>query len=999
MPRLSKTASAAKNAFAVLLYVGLISRSSPSVAAAATRTFRVGEQGYDGGADAAISDQNKGYTGGNGLTGRGETLGCYRIDGPEGYQTRVLLRFGKLSLPAGARVTAASLTLTFDNWSTGFTVRGRYLKVSWDPASKRLGWLHRDDQGRWATPGTGAVGKDLLDGPGFEISSFSGKGEERFTVDLSPGVVAAWVKDPAAAQRGVLLVNEAEGKVTRIYSFREKEPGRRPLLSITYEGPGEVAQVPASAASASSASLGSSAASGSLAPLATTSSHPRLLFSRDNLPQLAARAKNSGSFARLRARCDAYLGGTVEWPDGNRYPGGGSIGEGYQGSDYFEALLNDGLCYQMARFLAPDRAVAYGKKGAEILAKMSESPGTGAPHSVDPLRDSGFGIRFYGVGLALGYDWLYDALAPALRARLVVALSRWISAYEQKGFGRDHPQGNYFAGYYAAKALAALATSGDTPSGEAQWQDFLTRVHRGRVQPYYAAHLRGGGWPEGWNYGPLAMMNMALPALAAKTARGIDLVHDAGHPFLFPVEQGPHLIHFTWPDRRTLDDRHIQFGGENPSRAQPDLFAEQAGILSFFDDPTAPVFHRFARAVRKVLGDAPTPWVEALFWDDGAREADFATLPRSYLAPGIGAAALRSSWDTDAVWGTFAAGTYVNNPDSGEQYYDQGSLVIVRGGRQLLVNAVGALSRHTPGTEDGARYDDLVYNDLYNKGNRTLFNIFYVNRPAPPMPYGQAAIGPEDAHTRMSRFEDGGDYVVLRGEDLQDMYRGKRRAVTSWTRDVIYLRPQIFIVSDRTSIGDGEADQWMAFHLPRNVVSLPPPCLGGQRFDVGKGADFAGGVTTLLPQGQGVSKVDLFGRGKVFRMEIRPRSPGKDQRWLTIFDAARTRGEVAPAIRLSVRDGNVEAGAVVGTLLSRPEGNQVVLLPEGEVEKGEVRYRVPTRATAHLLSDVAPDTFYTVRLSPRREEQIVSVSSGGSLRSSHAGVLRFHSTPAGEVSP
>ena len=48
----------------------------------------------------------------------------------------------------------------------------------------------------------------------------------------------------------------------------------------------------------------------------------------------------------------------------------GSIGEGYQGSDYFEALLNLGLCYQISRTLDPTHAPLYAAKGADVLAKM-----------------------------------------------------------------------------------------------------------------------------------------------------------------------------------------------------------------------------------------------------------------------------------------------------------------------------------------------------------------------------------------------------------------------------------------------------------------------------------------------------------------------------------------------------------------------------------------------------------------------------------------------------
>ena len=117
----------------------------------------------------------------------------------------------------------------------------------------------------------------------------------------------------------------------------------------------------------------------------------------------------------------------------------------------------------MARHGDAARARGYGKKGAELLYKLSEPAG---PHAANPLRNSGYPIRFFAVSMALGYDWFHEALDQGLKARLSAALLRWLSAYEQKGFGHEHPQGNYFAGYYppqgvlGAGAVAAQRADG-----------------------------------------------------------------------------------------------------------------------------------------------------------------------------------------------------------------------------------------------------------------------------------------------------------------------------------------------------------------------------------------------------------------------------------------------------------------------------------------------------------------------------------------------------------
>ena len=393
------------------------------------------------------------------------------------------------------------------------------------------------------------------------------------------------------------------------------------------------------------------------------SRQPKIFLTPTVLTALQARAAvNSPEWVALKSQCDLWLTGHVEWADGDHYPGIGNIGEGYQGDDYYHAVVNLGLCYQVAKTIDPTHAPLYAAKGIDVLLKMSVPQGT--LHAVNPLRDSGYGIRFYGVGMAIGYDWFYDALTPDQRTTIVTALNVWVDAFAKSGFGHDHPQGNYFAGYYAASGLAALATEDDT-----RWQDWLTRIHNGFVQPYYEKYLKGGGWPEGWNYGRLASLNMSWPTLAAKSAKSLDLI-GGSTPFTFPVSQGLHLIHFTWPSRLSLDDRGRLYPGDNPSALLPLLITPQAGLMSSLQAQTAPQFHRYAREVRELQTGKADLWQEFLFWDETAFEQDYRSQPLSYLARGMNMVAARSSWATDAVWSSFTASPYINYSGSGEEFYD-----------------------------------------------------------------------------------------------------------------------------------------------------------------------------------------------------------------------------------------------------------------------------------------------------------------------------------------
>src|SRR5689334_23499887 len=118
-----------------------------SLHADTTVTFQNGNSGYAGAQDVSINTQYAQYNSGNGTLWRGTPeLGCYTTMGSDSYAVRYLLKFGNLSIPAGSRVVSATLAISLDYWNNGpGSITGFYLKNSWDGASSRIGWLHRDD--------------------------------------------------------------------------------------------------------------------------------------------------------------------------------------------------------------------------------------------------------------------------------------------------------------------------------------------------------------------------------------------------------------------------------------------------------------------------------------------------------------------------------------------------------------------------------------------------------------------------------------------------------------------------------------------------------------------------------------------------------------------------------------------------------------------------------------------------------------------------------------
>jgi hypothetical protein len=746
--------------------------------------------------------------------------------------------------------------------------------------------------------------------------------------------------------------------------------------------------------------------------------HPRLILDSATLTTLRQRAlSNTAQWQVLKASCDSLIGGTVNYPTGAPYPDSPNLGEGYEGSSYLPALLDEAMCYQVLKTNNPSAAAPYGAKAVDILMKMSTPFSTASTNQgEDPCTDDGYVMRNYGVGFGLGYDWTYELLTAAQLAQVYTTANAWITSFELPGgcsyFEYVHPQSNYYAGYFHAKAVIALATYDENPSGPALWSDWLNNQFALKVQPYYAKHLAGGGWPEGFaNYGPPAILNMSLPAREVKTATGQDLVHGAA-PYSYPLDSANYAMHFTWPSLAYFDDRdtnHSNTTAQPPGTTPISMFQQILGEIAYWGSNQVSVMNQYRLAVGTATTnyDQGDPWMVFLEVTPNAPVTPLNTLPLSYLATGMSAVAARSDWTPNASWMSFRAGPYVNNPNQGEEYFDQGSLALVRGGTPLLVNATGWVV-HNP---NGTPAENDVYSDNYGDfnpnngaiGNRRPYNIFYVrhlNGTALAEPFGQAANTTESngVRTQVTAFEDTTDHVYVLARFLNDMYKpfAAGPAVAGWARQIVFLRPNRFVVYDRTAIGNPSYDQFMAWHFPANPVKTT--AAGSNRFDVTYNGQYAGAMTTVLPVSANAAALTLYPDltpVKFWEVRVRPPNTSTSQQWLTVFDLSPSAGQVAASSPVTVA-----AGGIVGVQLAAGDGNNVVVSSIGAAGTpiaGSFSYRVNFVAARHIITDLAPSTGYTVALSTSGSVETVSVSLGGTTVTSAKGVLDFSVNTSGAL--
>jgi hypothetical protein len=723
-----------------------------------------------------------------------------------------------------------------------------------------------------------------------------------------------------------------------------------------------------STAKGANASAGSAAQSTVRHSTAITGGPPaaRIWLSSSLLARLQQRAAgNDAGWSTLKARCDADASGTVEIPSGDAYPNAPNIGQGYQGDGYFPEILALGLCYRTAHGVDDASAARWAAAGSRVLAAMATPAGSGGQ---TPSTDDGYGIRNYGIGMAIGYDWLSPALDASTRAAVASALDAWIAWYDASGFSRNEPIGNYFAAYLFAKGAAAIALEGSDANADTWWTDVTTHLWGQLAGPAYKASLVGGGWPEGWQYGPLSVRNVVGFLWAANTGKGQSWWTDV------PLAQGEaeYIGEFAWPSRKHMDDR----GTVHAQKVLPpsaSTVAMMATVLDAQGDAFAATAHGIASDIDAATGEVPDPWQAFLFWDSGAASAPASGLPTSYFTPGPNHVAMRSSWDTNATWASFVSGQYIDAPDSGEQYFDEGSLAVASGDAPVLVNATGWLPQAAG--DDG---ENFVYDDTWGSRTRLLNNTFYVAGAV------QGGGDPTESTTHIERYEDGGTYVRARGAQLEQQYTSG--AVNQWVRDVAYVRPGRFVVYDRTTVPGASTDQWMAWHVP-GTPARSASADGTPRFDVGGGT-----IRALLPRGANASTVGVL--NAVTRIEVH--APAASQDWLTAI----TVGESPEVVRLSAADGNVISGSVVGAHVAGGARESVVLFAADHAaaapSSGAEYVVTQTAAADHVIFDLVPGG-YAVTATPTSGALHVHVTPGGSVQTSAGGTLSFSVSPSGEV--
>ena len=246
------------------------------------------------------------------------------------------------------------------------------------------------------------------------------------------------------------------------------------------------------------------------APAAPTGAHPRLWLDDELLARFQAlAAEERSAVARAIARC-ADVRARPE-----QYARGG------MGLDFGNVMSGCALAWKVTGN-ADDAATAVSYFHA--LLDDYEQFGDGGGGDDVVRHDTGYAYRGHAVYAAIGYDWLHDApgVDDALLAHARARFKAWSDWYLVDGYLVHEPGANYQAGFVFGTTLIAIAEGGEAGAdGDALWDYMLGTVFADEMLAAVSPGgvLEGGDWLEGWQYGPLSVMEYALSIRALRASR------------------------------------------------------------------------------------------------------------------------------------------------------------------------------------------------------------------------------------------------------------------------------------------------------------------------------------------------------------------------------------------------------------------------------------------------------------------------------------------------
>jgi hypothetical protein len=362
---------------------------------------------------------------------------------------------------------------------------------------------------------------------------------------------------------------------------------------------------------------------------------------------------------------------------------------------------------------------------------------------------------------AIGYDWLYNALAPGERAwvrdaMMLKALEPALAAYRlDNGWPKEHLNWNMVCN--ASVGLGALAIAGDAVDAAVNEKSAAAlRFALESIPHGLATYGTEGSWPEGPSYWNLVTRYATSFMAGLQTSLG----NDFGLSFFHGVDRaGRFRIHMTGPTGKLFNF------GDSAEEAGP--APEMFWLAKRYSVP------QYAWSEQKALerGNRPDPYDLVWFDRDAKSPSQPPAWPLDAIFRGVDVACFRSSWDDpNALYLAVKGG---DNKEA-HTHLDLGSFVFDAGGVRWATD-LGPDDFDLPGYFGARR---AAYYRIRTEAHNTLL-IDDLNQD-------------QRAEARVTRSEFTPDLSWAQ----IDLSRANGNRVKQWTRRIGIVQRQAVLVGD-----------------------------------------------------------------------------------------------------------------------------------------------------------------------------------------------------------
>jgi hypothetical protein len=391
--------------------------------------------------------------------------------------------------------------------------------------------------------------------------------------------------------------------------------------------------------------------------------------------------------------------------------------------------------------------------------------------------------------LALTLDYCWDSVTPAQRTRWLAYANQAVSnvwnpntatwggkSFTWSGWSIKNPSSNYYYSFLRATMLLGLVEYYEDPTNGPAWvKMFRDTKIGGELVPKFKADLVGGGSREGSGYG-VSMREIFRMYDQWEQTTGQRIADLTPHT----RESLAAMLHQIVPTY----DRTAPVGDHARDSTSPlfDYDRDYANVLAWLY-PTDPLAARLAYVFDASnvpsMGQGFMRFSDFIYTNPALTKVAPTDVYPLYRAAGTGNLYMRSGWTKDATWAHFMCGRY----DEDHAHQDQGSFLIYKRG--------------------WLAYDQVINSRSGIVQTTTVHNLVRVDQGTTTITQKVNA----KADSTMLALQDEADWTYI-AADMTPVYEG-RAAVAKMQREMVWLKPDVFIVFDRVDTsGSGNTRVW-----------------------------------------------------------------------------------------------------------------------------------------------------------------------------------------------